>query len=72
MDQEGNLVDSRLGAKRDMAAAKAFFAQTQEVAEDTPEEVCTNGHTSYPRAISEVLGPEVAHHLVGCIANPIE
>lgn len=72
MDQAGNLVDSRLSEKRDMAAAKAFFAQTQEVAEDTPEQVVTDGHTSYPRAIAEVLGPEVAHRQVGCVANPIE
>ena len=72
MDQYGNLVDSRLNKKRDMAAAKAFFAQTQEVAEDTPDEVVTDGHTSYPRAIAEVRGPEATHHQVGCVANAIE
>jgi len=72
MDQEGNVVDSRLSAKRDMAAAKAFFVQAQEVAEGTPEQVVTDGHTSYPRAVAEVLGPAVAHDPVGCVANPIE
>ena len=72
MNQDGNLVDSRLSAKRDMAAAKPFFAQAQAVAEDTPERVVTDGRTSYPRAIAEVLGPEVAHQQVGCVANPIE
>ncbi len=72
MDQDGNLVDSRLSEKRDMAAAKAFFAQAQEVAEHTPERVVTDGHTPYPRAIAEVLGTEVTHEQVPCVANPIE
>lgn len=72
MDQDGNLVDSMLSQKRDMAAAKAFFAQTQEIAEQTPERVITDGHTSYPRAIAEVLGPTVSHEQRTCLANPIE
>ena len=55
-----------------MAMAKAFFAKSQEVVEYTPEEVVTDGHTSYRRAIAEVFGPEVAHRQVGCAANPIE
>jgi transposase-like protein len=33
IDEDGNLVDVRLSEKRDMAAAKAFFAQAHEVAE---------------------------------------
>jgi len=43
-----------------MEAAKAFFAQTQDVAE-SPALVVTDGPHSYPRAIAEVLGPEVEH-----------
>jgi transposase-like protein len=72
MGVDGNLVDSMLSQKRDMKAAKTFFAQAQEVAELAPERVITDGHTSYPQAIAEVLGPEVAHELWSCLANPIE
>ena len=41
MDQDGNLVDSRLSQQPDLAAAKAFFEQTQDVAE-RPESVVTD------------------------------
>jgi len=43
-----------LSEKRDMAVAKKFFGQAKEVTGCTPERVTTNGHDSYPRAISEV------------------
>lgn len=72
MDQDGSLVDLMLSQKRDMTAVKAFFAQAQEVAEQAPEQVVTDGHTSYLRAIAEVLGPEVGHEQRTCLANPIE
>ncbi len=72
MDLDGNLVNLMLSQKRDMAAAKAFFTQTQEIADQAPERVITDGHTSYPRAIAEVLGPMVRHEQRACLANPIE
>jgi transposase-like protein len=56
MDQEENLVDSRLSQQRDLAAAKAFFEQTRDVAENS-ELVMTDGPRSYLQAIAEVLGP---------------
>ena len=71
IDQEGNLVDSRLSEHRDMAAAKAFFTQAKDIA-GTPERVITDGHTPYPRAIAEVMGPEVKPERVSCCANLIE
>ncbi|HEY9662567.1 MAG TPA: DDE-type integrase/transposase/recombinase, partial [Allocoleopsis sp.] len=58
--------------KRDMEAAKAFFAQAYEVAEQAPERVVTDGHTSYPRAIEEELGEGVEHEVRDCRGNPIE
>ena len=42
IDQDGNLVDSRLSETRDMAAAKAFFKQTQDI-DVPPERVFTDG-----------------------------
>ena len=72
IDQDGNLVDSRLSETRDMEAAKAFFQQTQDVADAPPERVFTDGHTSYPRAIKEEWGAEVEHEVIPCLGNPIE
>ena len=72
IDQDGNLVDSRLSETRDMEAAKAFFQQTQAVADAPPKRVFTDGHTSYPRAIKEALGAEVEHEVIPCLGNPIE
>lgn len=71
IDQKGNLVDSMLSQKRDLAAAKAFFEQAKTVA-DVPKLVVTDGLSSYPRAIAETLGSEVKHEVRSCLANPIE
>ncbi len=46
-----------------MEAAIAFFAQAHEVAQEMPERVVSDGHTSYPRAIAEELGAEVEHEV---------
>ncbi|HEY9697122.1 MAG TPA: IS6 family transposase [Trichocoleus sp.] len=43
IDEDGNLVDVRLSEKRDMEAAKAFFAQAHEIAEQLPQRVVTDG-----------------------------
>ena len=72
IDQDGNLVDSRLSETRDMEAATAFFQQAQDVADAPPERVFTDGHTSYPRAIKEELGAKVEHEGIPCLGNPIE
>jgi putative transposase len=48
IDQDGNLVDSRLSEKRDMDAAKEFFRHALAVVGHAPERVTTDGHTSYP------------------------
>ncbi len=61
LDREGHLVDARLSATRDMDAAQQFFRQAFALAGDTPEQVTTDGHDAYPRAIREILGDGVAH-----------
>jgi len=50
-----------LSPKRDMAAAQRFFRSAQTVTGCRPEQVTTDGHGSYPRAIAEVLGKQVKH-----------
>jgi len=72
IDQDGNLVDVRLSEKRDMEAAIAFFAQTYKIAEEMPERVVSDGHTSYLRAIAEELGAEVEHEVKSYLENPLE
>jgi transposase-like protein len=71
-DREGNLVDARLSAHRDMRAAQDFFHQAVEVVGHTPERVTTDGHDAYPRAIRETRGPEAAHRCSRYKNNRIE
>src|SRR5258706_5997942 len=61
IDKQGNLVDSMLSATRNMAAAQRFFQNTLYVAGQAPAQVTTDGHDSYPRAVREILVPEVEH-----------
>ncbi len=61
IDADGNLVDAMLSISRDMDAATRFFAQSQEVVGHGPQQVTTDGHDAYPRAIRETLGLEVVH-----------
>jgi transposase-like protein len=72
IDREGNLVEALLSEKRDMAAARRFFAAALEVAGQAPERVTTDGHDAYPRAIRETLGPEVQHRTSRYKNNRIE
>lgn len=61
-----------LSETRDMDAAQRFFHQAQVVAGRTPERVTTDGHTSYPRAIREVLGETVEHRSNQYLNNRVE
>ena len=55
-----------------MAAAKAFLRSARSVTQVEPEQVTTDGHTSYPRAIAEELGTEVDHRTSQYKNNVIE
>src|SRR3984893_212990 len=72
IDHEGNLVDSRLSEKRDMDAAKRFFEQAVAVVGHAPESVTTDGHRSYPRAISEIMGNNIQHRTNKYLNNLLE
>ena len=61
IDREGHLVDARLRATRDMDAAQRCFRRALALAGATPEQVTTDGHDAYPRAIRETLGDGVTH-----------
>ena len=72
IDKQGQLVDSMLSAQRDMAAAQRFFRSAKAVAGQSPEQVTTDGHGSYPHAIAEVLGKRVKHRCSRYKNNRIE
>ncbi len=72
IDREGNLVDALLSEQRDMAAAQRCFAQAVASAGGAPEQVTTDGHDAYPRALRETLGPGVRHRTSRYKNNRIE
>src|ERR1700759_3518726 len=72
IDRQGNLVDSMLSATRDMTAAQRFFRSTLAVIHQPPKQVTTDGHDAYPRAIREVLGPQVQHRCSAFLNRRIE
>lgn len=72
IDEDGNLVDSRLSEKRNMEAAQRFFEQAVTVVGHTPEQVITDGHRSYPRAVSETMGNTVQHRTNKYLNNRLE
>ena len=59
IDRDGNLIDVHLSETRDMA--KAFLRSAKSVTQVEPEQVTTDGHTSYPKAIADELGTDVDH-----------
>jgi transposase-like protein len=61
IDRDSHLVDTMLSEHRDMAAAQAFFRSARAATGVTPDQVTTDGHGSYPRAIRSTLGRRVVH-----------
>ncbi|MBV1800338.1 IS6 family transposase [Siccirubricoccus sp. G192] len=61
IDHDGNLVDTMVSEHRDMAAAQAFFRSAKSATGRVPDQVTTDGHGSYPRAIRSTLGQRVVH-----------
>ena len=72
IDQDGHLVDSMLSEKRNMEAARRFFKQAVVVVGHTPNQVTTDGHSSYPRAIREIMGSNVQHRTSKYLNNRLE
>ena len=69
IDRDGTLVDVYLSETRDMAAAKAFLRSAKSVTQVEPEQVTTDGHTSYPKAIADELGTGVDHRTSHTVSN---
>ncbi|GHO90135.1 hypothetical protein KSF_001830 [Reticulibacter mediterranei] len=72
IDHEGNLGDSMLSEKRNMEAAQRFFKQAVAVVDHVPDQVTTDGQSSYPRAIRETTGSNVQHRTSKYRGNRLE
>ena len=55
-----------------MEAAKQFFRQAVGVVGHIPDQVTTDGHTSYPRAIRETMSSNVQHRTNKYLNNLLE
>ena len=60
MDQDGEVVDVYLQAKRDGTAAKRFFRRLLQSHGDEPRKIVTDKLRSYPVAHREII-PEAIH-----------
>jgi transposase-like protein len=61
-----------LSEKQNMKAVKQFFKQAVAVVGHAPEQVTTDGHRCYPRAIRETMGDHVQHRTNKYLNNPLE
>jgi transposase-like protein len=55
-----------------MEAAQRFFKQAVAVVGHVPDQVTTDGHASYPRAIRETMGNHVQHRTNKYLNNRLE
>lgn len=70
VDQHGQVIDVMLSVRRDLAAARAFFARAVAV-DVRPAEVTTDRAHVYPRVLDEQL-PAALHVVERYANNPIE
>ncbi len=64
VDEAGQVVDMLLREKRDVASAKAFFAQAIKRRGVVPDEVVTDKHRAYIRAVKQ-HAPNAKHRRTG-------
>ena len=70
IDQQGQVLDVLLSARRDLAAARRFFSRALR-AGTIPAEVTTGRAPAYPRVLDELI-PSAPHTVERYADNPIE
>jgi putative transposase len=58
--------------KRNMEAAQQLFKLAVAVVGHVPDQVTTDGHASYPRAIAETMGSDILHRKKKYLNNRLE
>ena len=71
IDQYGQIIDVYIAAKRDSAAARAFFRRAIRTAGAAPSEVITDRAPVYPKLVEE-LAPAAWHHCEQYANNRLE
>ncbi|MCW3817745.1 IS6 family transposase [Micromonospora sp. DR5-3] len=71
VDQDGQVVDVLVSARRDADAARRFFRRALSALKVTPAEVVTDAAAVYPRVLDELI-PFAWHHVEQYANNPIE
>jgi transposase, IS6 family len=71
VDQDGQVIDVLVSARRDADAARRFFRQALSVLKVTPVEVVTDAAAVYPRVLDALL-PTAWHHVERWANNRIE
>jgi transposase-like protein len=71
IDQDGQVIDVLVSARRDAATARRFFHRALMVLKVVPCEVVTDAAPIYPAVVEELI-PSAWHHVERHANNPIE
>jgi transposase-like protein len=71
IDQNGQVIEVLVSAKRDAATARRFFHRALTRFKMTPSEVVTDAAPIYPAVLEELI-PTAWHHVEQHANNPIE
>jgi transposase-like protein len=71
IDQDGQVIDVLVSARRDADSARRFFHRALTMLKLTPSEVVTDAAAIYPVVLDELI-PSVWHHVERHANNPIE
>jgi transposase-like protein len=71
IDQDGQVIDVLVSARRDAATARRFFTRALTMLKVTPSEVVTDAAPIYPAVVEELI-PMAWHHVERHANNPIE
>jgi transposase-like protein len=71
IDQDGQVIDVLVSAKRDAATARRFFQRALTMLKVGPSEVVTDAAPIYPGVLEELM-PSAWHHVERHANNPIE
>jgi len=71
IDQDGQVIDAFLSARRDAAAARRFFRRAMATLKVRPTEVVTDAAPVYPAVLDELV-PSAWHHVERHANNRVE